>query len=64
MVNQSIHITTCMRVNVRTVSLCCAGPKHFMTLLPGSVALKAIITTIVFPRTQAIQRTKVIPKAE
>ncbi|KAK3548753.1 hypothetical protein QTP70_020332 [Hemibagrus guttatus] len=32
-----------------------------MTLLPGSVALKAINTTIVFPRTQEIQRTKVIP---
>ena len=34
-----------------------------MTLLPGSVALKAINTTIVFPRTQEIQRTKVIPNA-
>uniref|UniRef100_A0AAV2J5F7 Uncharacterized protein n=1 Tax=Knipowitschia caucasica TaxID=637954 RepID=A0AAV2J5F7_KNICA len=34
-----------------------------MTLLPGSVALKAMSTTIVFPRTQEIQRTKVMPNA-
>lgn len=34
-----------------------------MTLLPGSVALKAISTTIVFPRTQEMQRTKVMPNA-
>ena len=34
-----------------------------MTLLPGSVALKAISTTIVFPRIHEIQRTKVIPNA-
>ena len=52
-----------MNVNDTTVILCCGGPNHFMTLLPGSVALKAINTTIVFPRTQEIQRTKVIPNA-
>ena len=34
-----------------------------MTSLPGSVARKAINTTIVFPRTQEMQRTKVIPNA-
>ena len=34
-----------------------------MTLLPGSVALKAINTTIVFPRTQEMQRTNVMPNA-
>ncbi|KAJ3590131.1 hypothetical protein NHX12_008085 [Muraenolepis orangiensis] len=38
-------------------------PNHFAMLLPGSVALNAINTTMVFPRTQEIQRTKVIPKA-
>ena len=45
------------------MALCCTGPNHFIRLLPGSVALKAINTTIVFPRTQEIQRTNVIPKA-
>ena len=54
---------TCMRVKPRTLSLCCAGPNHFITLLPGSVALKAINTTIVFPRMQEMQRTKVMPNA-
>ena len=62
-VNQRIHIITCIRVKPRTVSLCWAGPNHFIILLPGSVALKAISTTIVFPRTQEIQRTKVMPNA-
>ena len=62
-VNHSTQIRTCMRVKARTLSLCCGGPNHFMTSLPGSVALKAISTTIVFPRTQEMQRTKVIPNA-
>ena len=61
-VNQRIQIKTCMRVKANTLSLCWVGPNHFITLLPGNVALKAISTTIVFPRTQEIQRTKVIPK--
>ena len=34
-----------------------------MMLRPGSVALKAINTTIVFTRTQEMQRTKVMPNA-
>lgn len=34
-----------------------------MALVPGSVALKAIKTTIVFDRTHEMQSTKVIPKA-
>ncbi|KAF4071897.1 hypothetical protein AMELA_G00268130 [Ameiurus melas] len=34
-----------------------------MTSLPGSVALKAINTTTVFPKRQEMQRTKVIPNA-
>ena len=46
-----------------TVILCCLQPNHLATLLPGIVALNAINTTIVLPRTQEIQRTKVIPKA-
>jgi len=46
-----------------TVNLCCEGPNHFIKLLPGSVALKAVRTTIVFPRTQDMQRTNVIPNA-
>ena len=58
-----MQITTCIRVNPRTLILCCAGPNHFITFLPGSVALKAINTTIVFPRTQEMQRTKVTPNA-
>ncbi|MDG2555551.1 hypothetical protein P7M41_26520, partial [Vibrio parahaemolyticus] len=62
-VNQRIHMITCIRVKARTLSFCCAGPNHFITLLPGSVALKAINTTIVFPRTHEIQRTKVMPNA-
>ena len=62
-VNQRIHMITCTRVKPRTLSFCCVGPNHFITSLPGSVALKAINTTIVFPRTQEIQRTKVIPNA-
>ena len=62
-VNHSTQIRTWMRVKARTLSLCCKGPNHFMTSLPGSVALKAISTTIVFPRTQEMQRTKVIPNA-
>ena len=33
-----------------------------MTLLAGIVALKVINTTIVFPRTQEMQRTKGDPK--
>ncbi len=45
------------------IAFCRAGPNHFMTLLPGSVALKANSTTMVFPRIQEIHRTKVIPKA-
>ena len=52
-----------MRVNARTLSLCCAGPNHFIILLAGSVALKAINTTIVFPRTHEMQSTKVMPNA-
>ena len=62
-VNHRIQIRTCIIVKARTLSLCCTGPNHFMTSLPGSVALKAINTTIVFPRTQEMQRTKVIPNA-
>lgn len=62
-VNQSMHIKTCIKVKTRTVSLCCRGPNHFMTFVPGSVALKAIKTTIVLPRTQEMQRTKVMPNA-
>ena len=62
-VNQRIHMTTCIRVKPRTLSFCCTGPNHFITLLPGSVALKAINTTIVLPRTQEIHRTKVMPNA-
>ena len=61
--NQIVHIKTWMNVKDTTVILCCGRPNHFMTLLPGSVALKAIKTTIVFPRTQEMQRTKVIPNA-
>lgn len=34
-----------------------------MIFLPGSVALKAISTTTVFPRIQETHRTKVMPKA-
>lgn len=44
-------------------AFCFPGPSHFMTLLPGSVALNAIKTTIVFPRTHEMQRTNVIPNA-
>lgn len=62
-VNQIVHINTWMEVKNTTVSLCCGGPNHFITLLPGSVALKAISTTIVFPSTQEMQRTNVIPNA-
>ena len=62
-VNQRMHMITCIRVKPTTLSFCCAGPNHFITLLPGSVALKAINTTIVFPRTQEMQRTKVMPNA-
>ena len=58
-----MHIKTWTNVKDTTVILCCVGPNHFATLLPGCVALNAINTTIVLPRTQAIQRTKVIPKA-
>lgn len=61
--NQMIQNTTCMSVKVTTVSLCCRGPNHFMALLLGSLARKATNTSIVFPRTQEIQRTKVIPNA-
>lgn len=46
-----------------TLSLCCVGPNHFITLLPGSVALNAIKTTMVLPRTHEMQRTKVMPNA-
>ena len=45
------------------IAFCCAGPSHLMTLLPGSVALNAISTTIVFPRIQETQRTKVMLNA-
>ena len=62
-VNQSMQITTCTTVKARTLSLCRRGPNHFIRLLPGSVALNAINTARVFPRTQEIQRTKVIPNA-
>lgn len=61
--NQTMHIKTWTDVNVTTVILCWGGPNHFITLLPGSVALKAINTTTVFPKTHEMQRTKVIPKA-
>ena len=56
-------ILTWTKVERVMKALCCTGPNHFIRLLPGSVALKAINTTIVLPRTQEIQRTKVIPKA-
>ena len=42
---------------------CCAGPNFPATLLPGNVALKAVTTTIVFPKTQEIQSANVTPKA-
>ena len=58
-----MQITTCIEVNVRTTIFCRRGPKNFIRLLPGSVDLKAINTARVFPRTQEIQRTKVIPNA-
>ena len=62
-VNQTIQIPICIKVKARTTILCRRGPNHFIRLLPGSVALKAINTARVFPRTQEIQRTKVIPNA-
>ena len=62
-VSQTIQITICIKVKARTTILCRRGPNHFIRLLPGSVALKAISTARVFPRTQEIQRTKVIPNA-
>ena len=62
-VSHRMQIMTCMRVKPRTLSLCCVGPNHFITFLPGSLALNAIKTTIVFPRTQEMQRTKVMPNA-
>lgn len=43
--------------------LCCAGPNFPEILLPGHVALKAVTTTIVFPKTQEMQRANVTPKA-
>lgn len=45
------------------IAFCLPGPNHFITSLPGSVALNAIKTTIVFPRMHEMQRTNVIPKA-
>lgn len=45
------------------IAFCCVGPNHLIILLPGSVVLKATRTTIVFPRIQEIQSTKLIPNA-
>lgn len=45
------------------MDFCCAGPNHFTISLPGIAVLKAISTTIVFPRMQEIQSTKLIPNA-
>jgi len=43
--------------------LCCAGPNVFSNALPGIVALKAVTTTTVFPKTQEMQSANVTPKA-
>lgn len=43
--------------------LCCTGPNFLAALLPGCLALKAVTTTVVFPRTQEMQSANVMPKA-
>ena len=63
MVSQTMHMSTCMEVHTITLALCLAGPNHFMTLLPGRLALNAIITTTVLARMQEIQRAKLMPNA-
>lgn len=57
------QITTCTAVQKKIMPRCCRGPNHFITLLPGRVALKAMITTIVFPRMQDRQRENAMPNA-
>lgn len=61
--NVSISFLTWIAVPKNTLALCWLGPKHFMTLLPGSVALKAIRTTAVLARRHEMQRAKLIPNA-
>jgi len=61
--NQNTKTRICVIVNAGTLSLCGNRPNHFIKLLPGIVALKATNTTIVFPRTQEMERTKLIPNA-
>lgn len=55
--------STCTAALTSTLALCWLGPNHFMTLLPGSVDLKAIRTTTVFARRHERQRAKLIPNA-
>lgn len=43
--------------------LCCTGPNFLAALFPGCLALKAVTTTVVFPRTQEMQNANVMPKA-
>lgn len=43
--------------------LCCVGPNFPAALLLGCVALKAVTTTIVFPKTQEMQSANVTPNA-
>jgi len=62
-VNHIMQISACTKVHKITLDLCLAGPNHFMTLLPGRVALNAIKTTTVFAKMHEIQRVKLIPKA-
>lgn len=62
-VNHMMQISACTHVHRITLDLCLTGPNHFMTLLPGMVALKAIKTTTVFAKMHEIQSVKLIPKA-
>ena len=56
-------VSTWIAVPKSVLALCWLGPNHFMTLLPGSVDLKAIRTTAVLARRHEMQRAKLIPNA-
>lgn len=61
--SQSTQIQICTVVHEHTIIRCCTGPNFLAMLSLGSVALKAVITTVVFPSTQEMQSANVMPKA-